>query len=157
MTVRITTVLDDKINKFCDRLNLTRSAFVYKAIIHYLISKGYKDIERLNEMELAKSITREENHCLYLGTNAIMTIVRMAKTSLLLTGKIDPEKLRIPIKNYKRLYNSMPTRLKKVLKYEMKMIEKLQYPIHLKEYITNWDLVQEFMSVEKKAKRLELK
>ena len=80
----------------------------------------------------------------------------MAKVSLLLTGQIDHGKLKICIKNYKKIYNSFPPRIKKALKNEMKTIEKLQYHSYIKEYINNWDIVQEFIHV-KKDKRIELK
>ena len=70
MSLRITTVLDDKINNFCEKLTLTRSTFVYKAIMHYLIGKDYKDLERLNRQELARSQSKEDNFSLYLCSNA---------------------------------------------------------------------------------------
>lgn len=157
LNARITVVLDDKIDCYCDKINLTKSALVYKALIFYLSSKGYKDLERLHKLELARAVTKEDNYSLYLGTNALMTIVKMAKTSLLLTGKIDMDKLKIPIKNYKRLYNLFPNRIKKVLKDEMIAIEKLQYNSYIKEYMNNWDLVQEFIGIKKGTKRIELK
>ena len=155
LNIRITLVLDDKINDYCDQLNLTRSSLIHKALLFYLSEKGYKDIERLNQMELARSQTREDNFALYLNTNALVTIVKMAKTSLLLTGRIDQDKLKIPIKNYKKLYNLLPVRIKKVLKGEMATIEKLQYSSNIKEYINNWDMIQEFMGLKKGTKRID--
>lgn len=157
LNIRITTVLDDKIDGVCDKLNLTRSTLIYKALIYYLASKGCKGLDRLNRLEMARAKTKQDNYSLYLNGNALVTIVRMAKTSLLLTGRIDKEKLKIVIRNYKSLYNLFPNRIKKVLKEEMKAIENLQYDNHLKEYINNWDLVQEFIGIKRGSKRIELK
>ena len=156
LNARITVLLDDKINDYCDQLKLTRSDFVYKSIIFYLKNKGYKGLARLLKHESARSKAKEDNYSLYLGTNAIVTLVKMAKTSLLLTGRIDAVKIKIVIRNYKTIYNSFSPNIKAALKQEMITIEKLENPKNLKQYIYNWDLIKEFLVINK-DKRTELR
>ena len=156
LNIRITALLDDKINDYCTNLRLTRSSFVYKALMYYLSKKGFKVITDQLKYEKQKEMTREDNYRFYLIKNTFMTIINISKMDLLLKGDINMDKIGYIIKNYKKIYNSFPPYIKRVLKDEMKTIEMLQHSSNLKQYINNWDLVQEFIHVNK-DRRIEMK
>ena len=43
LNIRISSLLDDTINDFCKKLNVTRSDLGYKALMYYLKDRGYID------------------------------------------------------------------------------------------------------------------
>lgn len=158
INVRITALVDDKINHYADKLHLTRSTLVYKALIYYLASKGYKTVE--NELNLQKQmeITKTENHYLYLTKNAFMTIINMSKVKLLVNGELDYKLIEHLVKSYLRIYRYFPVNIKKLLKKDMEKLKLLRKKPYIMQYINNWDLIREFVIVKKGSeKRLELK
>lgn len=158
LNARITVLLDDKVNHYCDRLNLTRSSFVLKSIMFFLKSKGYKVIEDSLMLQQQRELTKEDNHHLYLIKNAFMTIISICKMDLLLKGELNYDKINYMIRNYKRIYNYFPPRIKKLLKDDMRLLENLKYKNNLMQYMNNWDMVSEFIGSKKgSAKRIELK
>lgn len=156
LNLRITTVVDEKIDDYCDKLNLTKSTLVHKAIIFYLKEKGYKTLENEINIGVLRDIIRDQNYKLYLIKNTFMTIVNMAKMDLLFHTQINMNKVNTTIKDCKRLYNLYPPKIKKLLKDDIRQLEHLKHKPFLMQYMSNWDIVQEFIGI-KPMKRIMLK
>lgn len=157
VTVNITAVLDVAIDDHCNQLNLTRSALFYQSLIFYLKNKGYKKLESEMKIDSQRSIIREQNHKLYLIKNTFMTLINMAKMDLLLHTEINISKVETTIKECKKLYNCYPSKIKKLLKDDMKQLESLRSRHYLMQFMNNWDLISEFLIEKKSTKKIELK
>lgn len=158
LNLRITTVIDEKIDDYCKKLNLTRSKLVFNALIFYLKSKGYKKLENSINITIQRENIRERNYQLYLIKNTFMTIINMSKMDLLFHTEINMNKVNSIIKECKRLYNLYPPKIKKLLKADIKQLENLRFKNNIMQFMNNWDLVQEFLGMKKNsAKRIEMK
>jgi len=159
LNIKITALLDDKLDKMCSLLNLKKSTLVYKAIIFYLKSKGFRNIENSLKIEAQRNKIREDNYNLYTIKNGFVNVINHAKVSLLLTGDVNLAKVKYNIKNYIKLYNLMPRNLKKLCEDDMKTLKKLEFKPNLMQYMYDWDLVKEFIGLKErsKMKRVELK
>lgn len=160
LNCRITVLLDVAVDDYCSKINITKSKLVFDAISQYVKSKGYKEIVRNIDIDRQRENIREQNYQLYLIKNTFMTIINMAKMDLIQHTQININKVILEIKECKRLYNLFPQKIKNLLKDDIKQIEKLRYKNNIMQYMSNWDLIQEFMGIKKPMrpmKRLELK
>ncbi len=157
LTINITAVSSVMLDDHCNKLNLSRSALFYESLIFYLKNKGYKKLESELKIDSQRSIIREQNHRLYLIKNTFMTMINMAKMDLLLHSEINMSKVESTVKECKKLYNCYSSKIKKLLKDDMKQLESLRSRHYLMQFMNNWDLISEFLIEKKSTKKIELK
>ena len=153
---RATVLLDDRLTHYSDELNISKSSLIHESIIFYLRHKGYKEIERSLKLQQRRDEIREFHHDLYLVKNTFMTVIRMAKMSLLISGRVNYKQIEFIIKKSIAVFNCFPVKTKKMMKDDIDCLKRLKEKPFLMQYLTNYDIVREFIH-ENKDKRIEMK
>jgi len=157
LQVRIPILLDESLERFCEKHLMTKSQIVYLSLTEHLKGHGYKELEKEVNLEHERIRIKEQNFQLYLVKNTFVTIIRMAKMDLLLHQKVNFDKVKLSLKNCKKTYNLFPAKTKKLLKEDLKMLEFLKHERHIMQYITDWEMVREYLGMKQGVKAIELK
>lgn len=149
--IRMTNELKEEITNYTEKINLTVSDFINKCVENYFDSNEYNDnFSRLIDFELQKNKVREENHNMFLIKNAFTTIITKCKVDFMINdGKINMKRVKYDIENYKKLYYLFPEHIQKLMKEDIKNLDKLGNQDYVMTFLGKYDAVKNFIGKSK--------